>query len=279
MKESGTIECSDGSKVAFFEGGDTSSPALFFIHGNSLSASIFSQQFEDAQLKKFHLIAFDLPGHGNSEGPKDSEQGYALNSLVRTVEYVFQHFNKKTSIAVGFSLGAHLLMENIHSPQLFEGAFLFGYPPLSDIADLARAAGDNPALKLVFQETLSSNDIDVIVKEYINGENTVSANSIKKMIEHTDPHFRSVLGRSASNGLVVNEIHILESFRNPVALIQFQNDMITADGYMNHLALKNLWKGKIHKINNALHCGFIDQQLQFNELLHKYAQEIFESDR
>jgi pimeloyl-ACP methyl ester carboxylesterase len=46
-------------------------PAIVLLHGNSASSRAFSKQLDGPLGARFHLVALDLPGHGESEDAKD----------------------------------------------------------------------------------------------------------------------------------------------------------------------------------------------------------------
>ncbi|MFW6224990.1 MAG: alpha/beta fold hydrolase, partial [Bacteroidota bacterium] len=50
-------------KIAFFDNKKEVNTTLFFVHGNSLSASLFKYQLNNPLLNKSRIVAADLPGH------------------------------------------------------------------------------------------------------------------------------------------------------------------------------------------------------------------------
>jgi pimeloyl-ACP methyl ester carboxylesterase len=56
------------------EAGDGDLPVLL-IHGNSLSREVFRKQLGGALSRKYRLVAFDLPGHGESSVIRTAVQG------------------------------------------------------------------------------------------------------------------------------------------------------------------------------------------------------------
>jgi pimeloyl-ACP methyl ester carboxylesterase len=51
-------------------------PTIFLIHGNSSSARIFTWVFSSPLALTHHLLAFDLPGHGDSTNAPDPHNPY-----------------------------------------------------------------------------------------------------------------------------------------------------------------------------------------------------------
>ncbi len=79
-----TIKVS-GLSIAYREAGDASSPKIVLLHGFPAS----SHQYRDllpALADKFHVIAPDYPGFGNSEMPDPAAFSYTFDKLSEVVE-------------------------------------------------------------------------------------------------------------------------------------------------------------------------------------------------
>ena len=57
-----------GKKVVVYEWGDPAKPYLLFIHGWAGRGTQFREFFQPALDRGFHIIAFDGPAHGQSDG-------------------------------------------------------------------------------------------------------------------------------------------------------------------------------------------------------------------
>jgi pimeloyl-ACP methyl ester carboxylesterase len=64
-----SVTTADGVRLNVIEAGNASGPAIVFVHGISQSwLSWIAQLADDALRTKYRLVAFDLRGHGDSEG-------------------------------------------------------------------------------------------------------------------------------------------------------------------------------------------------------------------
>ncbi|KAJ3519765.1 hypothetical protein NMY22_g13055 [Coprinellus aureogranulatus] len=100
------ITSSDGTSVFTQAVGDSRLPTLVFIHGLAMSALVWATILQDANLlRSFHLIAYDLRGHGRS-GKPDTVEGYSSELYAQDFNAVVQAFNVTSPILVGWSLGA-----------------------------------------------------------------------------------------------------------------------------------------------------------------------------
>ncbi len=80
----GTVKV-DGLNIAYREAGDPSSPKLVLLHGFPAS----SHQYRDLIRvlgDKFHVIAPDYPGFGNSDTPDPAKYAYTFDKLSEVVE-------------------------------------------------------------------------------------------------------------------------------------------------------------------------------------------------
>ena len=80
----GTVKV-NGLSIAYREAGDPSSPKLVLLHGFPAS----SHQYRDLIRvlgDKFHVIAPDYPGFGNSDTPDPAKYAYTFDKLSEVVE-------------------------------------------------------------------------------------------------------------------------------------------------------------------------------------------------
>ena len=76
---------------------------ILFLHGFTGSGKDWSFLFSSLDSKYFP-IAIDLPGHGKSIGPNNTEH-FSTEAHTDTVKNVLDYFNISKVILVGYSLG------------------------------------------------------------------------------------------------------------------------------------------------------------------------------
>jgi pimeloyl-ACP methyl ester carboxylesterase len=76
----------DGLNIAYREAGDPSNPKLVLLHGFPASSHQY-RNLVRALGDKFHVIAPDYPGFGNSDTPDPSKYGYTFDKLAEVVEH------------------------------------------------------------------------------------------------------------------------------------------------------------------------------------------------
>ena len=130
---------------------DTKKPTILLMHGSGLSHIVWSlhEQFYVAQ--GFNVLAIDLPGHGNSEGP-------ALKSIQEISDWVkklMNEININTITIVGHSQGSLVGIDfGSRYPELINKLVLvsgsYRMPVNQDLIDLAEA-GDEKAVLLMMK--------------------------------------------------------------------------------------------------------------------------------
>ena len=76
----------DGLNIAYREAGNPSNPKLVLLHGFPASSHQY-RNLVRALGDKFHVIAPDYPGFGNSDTPDPSKFGYTFDKLAEVVEH------------------------------------------------------------------------------------------------------------------------------------------------------------------------------------------------
>jgi non-heme chloroperoxidase len=65
------VKTPDGLTIAAQEWGNPNGPEILFIHGYSQSYLSWMRQVDSDLAKDFHIVTYDLRGHGNSDKPLD----------------------------------------------------------------------------------------------------------------------------------------------------------------------------------------------------------------
>jgi pimeloyl-ACP methyl ester carboxylesterase len=90
----------DGAKIHYVNYGK-GSDALVLIHGWTMNVDNWRDQIQDFA-SRYHVIAIDLPGHGQSDKPQVS---YSMEYFARAVDAVMRDAKVKRAVLVGHSMG------------------------------------------------------------------------------------------------------------------------------------------------------------------------------
>src|SRR5471032_1090727 len=66
-----SVKTPDGLTISAQEWGNPAGPEILFIHGYSQSYLSWIRQVDSDLAKEFHIVTYDLRGHGNSDKPLD----------------------------------------------------------------------------------------------------------------------------------------------------------------------------------------------------------------
>jgi non-heme chloroperoxidase len=123
-----TITGAGGVPLQIAEAGEASAPGVLFIHGWSLSSSSWLQQLESSLAEDFHLVAFDLRGHGNSGKPWDPESYNDSQLWADDVAAVMEATGLQRPVIVAWSYGGHVTMDFLrhYSADRVAGLVLVG---------------------------------------------------------------------------------------------------------------------------------------------------------
>ncbi|MBN3889346.1 MAG: alpha/beta hydrolase [Nostoc sp. JL31] len=90
----------DGLDIFYREAGSRNNPTILLLHGFPTSSHMF-RNLISALADKFHLVAPDYPGYGNSSMPTVNEFDYTFDNLAEIVEKFIAAINlKKYSLYV-----------------------------------------------------------------------------------------------------------------------------------------------------------------------------------
>lgn len=102
---------SDGVRLCVRSCGPRNAPAIVFFHGFSQSHLTWQRQFEGPLAHEFHLIAFDLRGHGWSDKPHDADAYRDAKRWADDVAAVLDTVGAGRAALVGWSYGGRVILD------------------------------------------------------------------------------------------------------------------------------------------------------------------------
>ncbi len=261
----------DECDIAFYETG-SGDASILFLHGNSESSAIFSNQFDSDLREKFQLMALDLPGHGNSLRAKNAKYVYNLPYLRNFVGKIIETIEGPLVMA-GSSFGGHIALELAHLyPNLIRGLFLDGTPPLSSAADFGDAFLPSPALGCLFKEDISEAELHELSAACII--NPDKFDFFKQIVLQADGRFRSYIFESLVNNEMMDEKMLTSNATVPIAVLHGASDNVVNLDYYKTVFYSTLWRNKIHLVPNAAHLPCLENVELYNNLLNDFVKEV-----
>lgn len=263
-----TIVTSHGALAVEETGGD-GMPVLL-IHGNSFCRGVFRNQMQGQLARKYRLIAFDLPGHGDSSDAIDPQRSYTLPGLAdATIEFL-DKLGIARVIVFGWSLGGHIGIEMIPRFPGMRGLMICGTPPVGP-NDFSQGFNAPPNRGVAGREWLSEAEIDAFVQGVI-GESAEPF--LRDAVARADGRFRKVLFEAARAGEGVDQRLIVESSRVLLAVVNGGSDHVVKLDYFDDVAYANLWEGRCHRLNGLGHAPFWQSPEVFDPVFERFLQAI-----
>lgn len=127
------VTSSDGAQIFVQAVGNPQLPPLVFVHGFALSALVWASVMQSASLLQyFHLIAYDVRGHGRSAKP-DPIEAYSSRFFADDFMAAARAFNTAHKpLLVGWSMGSTVASDVFehHGPDALAGVVFVGGLPL-----------------------------------------------------------------------------------------------------------------------------------------------------
>jgi pimeloyl-ACP methyl ester carboxylesterase len=249
----------------------TGGPAMVLCHGNSTSSRIFQKQFEGVLAQKFRLVAFDYPGHGRSANASDA-QDYALPDLADVLLEVVRQLDLDNAIFIGFSLGGHVVLEASDRLPQAKGFMIYGTPPVGKPPAMDRAFLPHPSMGLLFKGSLTAEEAEQLE----SGSFSPGAHTPPQFVEdclRTDPVWRGAFGESIGQGRFRDEVEVVRSLHQPLAILHGENEQLVNIDYLRRLTMPTLWRGAVQVVPNAGHALHWEAPEAFAELVQAFAAE------
>src|SRR5262245_26877521 len=102
----------DGLTISAQDWGNPNGPEILFIHGFSQSHLSWIKQVTSSDLaKEFHMVTYDLRGHGNSDKPLEPERYKTSKYWGDEVQAVMDATGLKRPVLVGWSYGGRVMAD------------------------------------------------------------------------------------------------------------------------------------------------------------------------
>ena len=107
-----SVKTPDGLTISAQDWGNPNGPEILFIHGFSQSHLSWIKQVTNGDLaKEFHMVTYDLRGHGSSDKPFEPERYKTSKYWGDEVQAVMDATGLKRSVLVGWSYGGRVMAD------------------------------------------------------------------------------------------------------------------------------------------------------------------------
>lgn len=241
-------------------------PPLLLIHGNSSCRGVFARQFQSALADRYHLVAIDLPGHGQSGDARDPARSYTLPGLADCLIELLGILGIGAVSILGWSLGGHIAIEMLARFAGINGLILTGTPPIRRNG-MAEGFVASPGRGLPGQRILSEAEVDAFARQMF-GEPVEPF--LQQAIRRADGRCREQLFAAARMGLGADQRLTIERSTVPVAVINGSADPLIRLDYLDGIAFGNLWERRCHRLEGAGHAPFWHAADAFNAMAGQF---------
>lgn len=272
MADERSIETAHGRVAVRDSGG--AGPAILMIHGNSSGRIVFARQFEAPLLSGFRLVAFDLPGHGDSEDATDPAATYTFGGYAEVAEAVMRELELERPVVFGWSLGGHVALEMLgRAKASLAGVMISGTPPVKPVPESLFAAFvmDPAAENLTGKRDFTEED----ALAYATHSSAVDGKldpALLALCRRTDGRARETMFGSVVAGQALDEMAIVAETSTPIAVINGQDDAFIHPAYFDTLTFGSLWPRGVVRLHGAAHAPFLQRPREFNILLKEFAE-------
>jgi pimeloyl-ACP methyl ester carboxylesterase len=152
-----SVKTPDGLTISAQDWGNPNGPEILFIHGFSQSHLSWIKQVTSGDLaKEFHMVTYDLRGHGNSDKPFDPERYKDSKAWGDEVQAVMDATGLKRPVLVGWSYGGRVMADYLKTHGTAKLAGL-NYVDAGQKADPTFVGPNLKNLPLMASEDLATN--------------------------------------------------------------------------------------------------------------------------
>ncbi|NBP67396.1 MAG: alpha/beta hydrolase [Cytophagia bacterium] len=223
---------------------------VVLLHG-FLETNLIWKRFAENLSTEYRVIAFDLPGFGQS--PLPEKKPFTLDDIAFQISKALDELGLKDVFLIGHSLGGYVSLAMVNArPDFFSGFCLFHSTALADSTEKKEAR---------------TKTIDFVLK---NGALAFTSNFVPPLF--ADPNHTSVshvkkIASATAQETVINyleamrdrpeRISLLKSYPKPVLLIAGDRDTVIPVNTLQEQA-KIAHKATIHVLEGVGHMGMFE---------------------
>ena len=162
-----SVKTPDGLTISAQSWGNPNGPEILFIHGFSQASLSWIKQVTNSDLaKQFHMVTYDLRGHGNSDKPLEPERYKTSKYWADEVQAVMDQTGLKRPVLVGWSYAGRVMADylTVHGPARLAG---LNYVDAGQKGDPAFVGPNLKNLPLMASEDLAVNI--AATREFLHG--------------------------------------------------------------------------------------------------------------
>jgi len=250
----------DGVSIAVQDWGNPAGPEILFIHGFSQASLSWAQQTSSELAKEFHIVTYDLRGHGNSDKPLEPEKYKESKGWADEVKAVMETAKLKRPVLVGWSYGVHVISDylRIHGVAHLAGLNYVDGVTKSDSSFFGDGLKVQP---LMFSEDLATNI--AATRQFLHNcfEKQPSQDDFETMLAFNMMVPPKVRANMAGRTLNIDDI--LAALKLPVLVTHGAADRLALPASAKYTAAK-ISGAKLSLYDGIGHAPFWEDTARFN---------------
>ncbi|WP_163847186.1 alpha/beta fold hydrolase [Pseudooceanicola aestuarii] len=257
----GTIAASDT---------EAEGPVVLMIHGNSSCRQVFRNQLDGAIGTEFRVIAFDLPGHGESSDAPDPERTYWMPGYADAAIELMAALGIDRYAVLGWSLGGHIGLEMLARTKAITGLMISGTPPVARAEDsIAAGFRASEHMHLAGQEAFTEQDVSNYAHSTC-GQNAPFEPFLLDCVARTDGRARRLMFGRLLAPEAGDQQEIAINSPVPLAIVNGEDDVFIQNDFIAGLPYANLWENTVYRLEGIGHAPFWEVPDQFDPYLRRF---------
>jgi pimeloyl-ACP methyl ester carboxylesterase len=274
MPTSSYVVPTSHAAIAVTESGGYGPPVLL-IHGNSACKQIFRNQIEGPIGRRWRVIAFDLPGHGNSGNARNPQRTYTMPGYADMAVELLDILGISRFAVLGWSLGGHIGLEMFVRHAGMAGLLATGTPPIPLSLEGMRR-GFNMAdghVGVIGQEVLSEAEIQGFA-DATAGPNAPYEPFLRDAVARCDGRARALMVGAVTAGWGTDQLRLAETLDRPLAIVSGGAEPFIDNDYLQSIRYANLWDGRVHILPGLGHAVFWEAPEKFDPLFARFLGDV-----
>ena len=270
----GYLDGAAGARLYYKDTGNPDAPVILFIHGWSQTHAAWIRQFSSELAGEFHLVSFDLRGHGYSECPAGADHYLNGKLYADDLQAVISRYNRHTPVLVGWSYGALVIGDYLrHYGQAgVSGIVMVSGLHGLGIGELAGMLGTRPAEYM--PDTMADDtETQFRAMQRCTRDMVVDITPAQLQLMTAQAMMTTPAVRAAMMGRVIDNTDVLSGFGKPALIIHGRHDpfiLVDAAEHMDGLCPHST----LSLYEKSAHMPFREEAEKFNRELTRFTNGV-----
>lgn len=271
------VEGYGGVPLNVVEAGKRGAPGILLVHGFAQSYLAFKYQLDSNLAETFHVVAFDMRGHGVSAKPWNSEDYADSRVWADDLQAVIAATQLKNPVLVGWSYGGYVVTDYIRhfGVNNVAGVSLVGSPG-------GLVSGSPPAMTDDIKRMIANSERSRSLKGEDNLQAAKATGELLSTPNMTDKErdlafamqiMMPAYVRRLMRGRDLNNVDMVDALTLPVLLVRGADDTVIS-AETAQLLLEALSDARLSTYDATGHLPFFEDPKRFNRELADFARHV-----